>query len=300
MPTISTDPPSHPVARPPVSLSTFPPPPLPPPIFLLAISGPSSTGKTTLAHLLSHVFSLDPQISVPLILHADDFCREIEDIPTDPATGYVDADGPEGVNFARMVETLDHVKASAKAGETSLLPPGFQGWYADAFPDQAAKALGMVPASLLAELKGEVVAALGLTQLPDMARYRIVILEGFLLYHHADVRRRLDAKLFVRLDHAEAKKRRFTRPGYGSAEAKQDEFWKTEDYFEKMVWKNYVLAHGAMFVGGDVEGEVDELVAREWGVMVQQRVNQGVEETLRWAVKAVLEELNGRVKSAEG
>lgn len=30
-----------------------------------------------------------------------------------------------------------------------------------------------------------------------------------------------------------------TRLSYG-AEAKEDEFWKTDDYFEKMVWRNYV------------------------------------------------------------
>ena len=55
-------------------------------------------------------------------------------------------------------------------------------------------------------------------QLGD-AKYTVVIIEGFLLYHLADVRRRLDGNLFKRLDHQEARRRRLTRPSYG-AEAK--------------------------------------------------------------------------------
>lgn len=64
------------------------------------------------------------------------------------------------------------------------------------------------------------------------AKYSIAILEGFLLYHSSDVLTRLDGKLFIRLDHQEARRRRLTRPSYGS-EAQDGEFWKTEDYFGK-------------------------------------------------------------------
>ncbi len=75
---------------------------------------------------------------------------------------------------------------------------------------------------------------------------RMVIVEGFMLFNFAGIRERCDVRLFVRLSRGEARRRRMKRPGYGS-EAKEGEFWKTEDYFEKMVWRNYVEQHGDFF-----------------------------------------------------
>jgi len=70
---------------------------------------------------------------------------------------------------------------------------------------------------------------------------QIVLVDGFLLYYNPVIRPKLDIRLF-RLNYAVAKERRFTRQGYG-ASAKLDEFWKTEEYFDKGVWRNYVAAH---------------------------------------------------------
>jgi nicotinamide/nicotinate riboside kinase len=67
---------------------------------------------------------------------------------------------------------------------------------------------------------------------------KIVILDGFLLFHDAEIRKRLDMMFFFGLSHDVTKERRFSRQGYG-VEAKPDEFWKTEDYFEKMVCRCY-------------------------------------------------------------
>lgn len=45
---------------------------------------------------------------------------------------------------------------------------------------------------------------------------RMVLVDGFLLYHDLAIRERLDVRLFLRLSHDTAKKRRFTRQGYGA------------------------------------------------------------------------------------
>ena len=58
-----------------------------------------------------------------------------------------------------------------------------------------------------------------------------------------------------------------TRPQYG-AEAKEGEFWKTEDYFEKMVWRNYVEQHRVLFQESNVEGSVHEDKCWELGINV--------------------------------
>ncbi|KAL9617192.1 MAG: hypothetical protein Q9160_007997 [Pyrenula sp. 1 TL-2023] len=248
-------------------------------VFLLGISGPSSAGKTTLAHLLSHIFTTQ----VRLLLHGDDFCKDISAIPT--RNGYVDADGPEGVDFQKLVETLDYVKTNGGA-----LPEGFQSWQANVFPGQEARALRMIPEEHLIRLRDN-----ASRQLPKYATYVIVILEGFLLYHRDDVRRRLDGKLFVRLDHEEARQRRMTRPSYG-VEAKEGEFWKTKDYFEKTVWRNYVEQHAELFENGNVEGITNGATCRARQIVVQETMNVEVEQTLTWAVDEVTSLLRTHTK----
>ena len=246
-----------------------------PTVFLLGISGPSSAGKTTLAHILSSVFT--PHVQ--LLLHGDDFCKDISLIPT--CNGYIDADGPSGVDFEKLVETLDYVKANG-----AKPPSNFTSWQSDVFPGQEARALRMVPQDTLKQLRDKVSSQLG------DAKYTIVIIEGFLLYHLSEVRRRLDGKLFVRLDHQEARRRRLTRPSYG-AEAKEGEFWKTEDYFETMVWRNYVEQHADLFEDGNVEGSIDRKVCSERGIALQEAMNAEMGQTLSWAVDIMIGLLKG-------
>jgi nicotinamide/nicotinate riboside kinase len=241
-----------------------------PRVFLLGISGPSSAGKTTLAHLLSSVFA--PHVQN--ILHGDDFCKDISLLPT--YNGYPDADGPGGVDFEKITATLSYARTNV--GE---LPENFSSWQADVFHDQKGKALRIVSQDTMTQMRNKVSEQL------KGAQYSIVIMEGFLLYHRSDVRTMLDGRLFVRLDHQEARRRRLTRPNYG-AEAKKGEFWKTEDYFEKMVWRNYVEQHGDLFEDGNVEGSIDREVCRSRGIAVQDGTNVKVEPFLSWAVDTVI------------
>ena len=74
-----------------------------PTVRFVGLSGPTSSGKTTLACLLYHIF---PQVSY--ILHADDFSKEFDDIPV--VNGYLDADGPAAVDYIRMEQILKHMK----------------------------------------------------------------------------------------------------------------------------------------------------------------------------------------------
>lgn len=248
----------------------------PSPVTLLGISGPSSAGKTTLAHLLSHVFA--PHVQ--LLIHGDDFCKEIGLLPT--YNGYPDADGPSGVDFENLVETIDYVKANE-----GKLPEKFKSWQPAVFPDQEAKSLQMVRKDTLRRLSDKVSEQL------EGANYLVVILEGFLLYRSCDVRGRLDGKLFLRSDYEEARRRRLSRPSYG-VEAKEGEFWKTEDYFEKMVWRNYVEQHADLFENGEVEGSVDREVCRERGIVMQEGMNVEIGQTLSWAVDFLIGLLKGR------
>lgn len=107
-----------------------------------------------------------------------------------------------------------------------------------------------------------------------------------------------DGRLFLRLDHQEAKRRRLTRRNYG-VEAKEGEFWKTEDYFETMVWRNYVERHADFFEDGNVEGCIDRKVCRSREIAVQDGTNVKTESCLNWAVDIVIDILKTWMKSSE-
>lgn len=183
--------------------------------------------------------------NIALLLHSDDFCKGFEDIPT--VNGYPDCDGPRGVDFACMVQTLDYIQANA--GKT---PPDFESWQADAFPGQEERALKVVSLAKPRELSKKV-KRFGWV----LGGSKLVIVDGFTLYNIEKIRRRLDIRLCIRLSYETAKRRRIRRQGYG-LDAKPEEFRKTKEYFEKMVWRNYVAEHAALFKSGDVEGFPDD------------------------------------------
>ena len=243
-------------------------------VFVLGVSGPSFAGKSTLAHLLSSVIRPHAQYSV----HGDDFCRDISVLPI--FHGHRDADGPDGVDSRSMTKALDHLKANE-----GKLPDDSKSWQADVFPEQQRKALEMVSEDFLKQLRLKVADRL------VKVLFRIVILEGFLLYHQADVHNRLDGRLFIRLDYEEARRRRIERPGY-ERQAKEGEFWKTEDCFDKMVWRNYREQHADLFENMDIEGSVDKDVCNDRKIVVQDVTNLDVEDTLCWATEATIEMLD--------
>lgn len=146
----------------------------------------------------------------------------------------------------------------------------------------------MVPRESLKQLREKISKQL------KGAKYSIVILEGFLLYHISNVLTRLDGKLFIRLDHQEARRRRLTRPSYGN-QAQDGEFWKTENYFEKIVWRNYVEQHAHLFEDGNVEGSIDKKVCREKEIVVQEPMNMEIVQTLSWAVDVVISLLEANI-----
>lgn len=239
-------------------------------VVFIGLSGPSSSGKTTLAYLLKQIFP-----NVAYVLHADDFCKEFDEIPT--VDGYLDCDGPDAIDYVRMAKVLDHMK-----GHNGLPPEDFKSWQDEVFPGQEEKASLTISKEVVDNLKLQVAK-----ENLDFKSIKLVFVDGFLLYQNPIIRERLDVKLFFRLSYKVAKERRFTRQGYGP-EAKPDEFWKTENYFEKMVWRSYVEQHIFMFKRGDVEADVDEVACERAGIKVQPGLNCPIEESLVWILPNII------------
>lgn len=86
---------------------------------------------------------------------------------------------------------------------------------------------------------------------------KLVILDGFLLYHVFSIHASLQIKLFLRTSTETSRKRRFGRYGDSSAPEESKEFWNSASYFEKCAWPNFVENHAFFFPSVDIETYVD-------------------------------------------
>ncbi|KAJ5880284.1 uncharacterized protein N7473_011337 [Penicillium subrubescens] len=153
---------------------------------IVGISGPSSSGKTTLARLLQRIFcgvSLDPSLSLSsdakgndklntFIIHEDDFYYPDDQIPyTTTPTGKTvqDWDTSAAIDTSFLAQALSYVRANGH------LPPRLQ-----SKEDQNEDAGPCVPDTLVTELRREVEARLASAQMARSST--LVFMEGFLLY----------------------------------------------------------------------------------------------------------------------
>lgn len=243
-------------------------PPSAPPL-LVALSGPSSCGKTTLARLLARIF---PSTA---ILHADDYYLPDSEIPIHH--GVQDWDCAEAINIPKLEKALQRVKHGERVeevrdGVTSMEIPEGEGeevhWrevmgrrrehverWAEAM--RAEKGLGWRPRPL-------------------------VIVDGFLLLGPSvqSIRALFDLKLLLRSRYEDSKRRREARRGYTTLEG----WWEDPPgYFDQIVWPNFVKEHAFLFEGGDVQASVREDVAAMEGIEVVPGMGQrGLEDTLDW------------------
>ncbi|VBB77118.1 Putative nicotinamide riboside kinase [Podospora comata] len=262
--------------------------PLPPAqkSLLVSLSGPSSSGKTTLARLLRDL------LPNTFILHEDDFYKPESLLPF--RSGHRDWDCPEAIDLPALTNALTYIKSTGK------FPP-----FIDSKEDQ--NTLGACPASPShINLAKAIIASSSLHSLLKHAK--ICILDGFLLYSQAEefkpILELIDVKLFLLASEEKAVARRKARDGYVTLEG----FWKDpEGYVEEVVWPNYVEQHGYLFVDGDVKrGRLDRKVLEREGILAMggghgdgHGDEEGFGEVLVWAVGEVVNRLEG-VLGGEG
>jgi nicotinamide/nicotinate riboside kinase len=253
---------------------------------LIAISGPSSSGKTTLSRLLRDVLNSSPKLSA-FILHEEDFYKTDAEIPVN-AEGLQDWDCLESIDLPLLERTLVHIK------EHGTLPDGFE-----SKEDQ--NAVGKVDLSwdVIQRAKEDTQKLL---QSEDNERHegkevklRVAIIDGFLLFSEsmASVRSLFNVKLFLRTDYATAKRRREARSGYVTLEG----FWEDPPgYVEKVVWPNYVKDHAFLFKNGHVEGELDDYVLERLGIVAMPGESEGnMTKCFKWAFSSVIDGIERQI-----
>lgn len=227
---------------------------------LLALSGPSCSGKTTLARLLRS--TLAPHA---FILHEDDFYKTDADIPVKKVRvngkpqELQDWDCLESVDLDLLLDMLRFVKAE---GRVKTKEEGFEGK-----EDQNEIGNVDVDHSVVGEWRGRFGTLFA--EVFGKEDVKVAIIDGFLLYSEdmARVRKMFDIKILLRTSYSTVKRRRESRKGYVTLEG----FWEDpEGYVDAIVWPNYVKDHKFLFKRGDVEGELDGEICGKLGIQAME------------------------------
>lgn len=231
---------------------------------LVGISGPSSSGKTTLSRLLRDIFPA----SKLFILHLDDFYLTDAEIPV--KNGIQDWDCIESLNLPELQSALQHIKEHGRSPDWLISKE-----------DQNSVGEHGVSEAEIKRLRDEV--TVWLERQPEWRGRRICIVDGFLLFSEdmKDIRSLFDVRLFLRTSYETAKKRREARSGYVTLEG----FWEDPPgYVDQIVWPNYVQDHKFLFKNGDVEDDLDEEVCRTVDICVMPReAEENMTKCLTWA-----------------
>ncbi|KAL9047320.1 MAG: hypothetical protein Q9214_000079 [Letrouitia sp. 1 TL-2023] len=259
------------------------------PPLVVALSGLSSTGKSSVAAVLPSVFHHHDTLSLSLslsVLHVDDFYRPEADLPR--REGLVDWDCADSLDWPRLEGVVRDWKDE----------DGHNGNGNGNKPEDPAAAAADDSSSLgeLARRLSSRVFSSSLTTTHLGPGQRILLLDGFLLFTPStprSFRSLLDVKIVLRAPYAVAKARREARAGYVTLEG----WWEDPPgYFDKVVWPNYAEAYKGFFRNGDVEGEVDEEVCGREKVKIYSAGREGLESILEWVVDTIVEELGEQKK----
>ncbi|KAF2829700.1 P-loop containing nucleoside triphosphate hydrolase protein [Ophiobolus disseminans] len=242
---------------------------------LLGISGPSSSGKTTLSRLLRDIFPP----SKLFILHLDDFYRTDAEIPI--RNGIQDWDCLDSIDLPQLQKALEHIKEHGTSPE-----------WLESLEDQNSVGEHGVSESEVQKLRER--AKGWFDDRPEWEGRRISVVDGFLLFSEdmQDVRSLFDIKLFLRTRYETAKRRREARSGYVTIEG----FWEDPPgYVDKVVWPNYVADHKFLFEDEDVGKELDKEVCKRVGINgMPQEAEENMTSCLEWAVGV----LEGAIKQS--
>ncbi|KEF53977.1 uncharacterized protein A1O9_09772 [Exophiala aquamarina CBS 119918] len=286
--------------------------------YIVGISGPSSSGKTTLARLLKCVCDVDvsgSKCSVKLfILYEDDFYKTNIDVPNvtvlsskHGARELKDWDCIESLDLDRLGSALHYFK------KHGMLPPRMvnkEGRNNVVDLGVSSSTVANFRMAFKIWLEEFYYSSLSHTLLGDVSsvEIRVCILDGFLLYPkkpgsgtndqmHAKLynltNTLLDLKLFLLSRREQTVRRRAQRMRYATLK----DFWDDPPgYVEDVVWPNYENEHSWMFVNGNVAGmEIDQERVRDEGIIVDPGLaDKGMGEILAWGLGWIKETLSAR------
>ncbi|OLL26789.1 Nicotinamide riboside kinase [Neolecta irregularis DAH-3] len=228
-------------------------------LWKVSMDVPSSmkTYRKTLSHILKNV--LDCRI-----LYEDDFYKNRKDIPIDEATGEENWDSQESLDIPRFVMALEHIRRTGSIPENHKSIEEHQEYEMCNVSDELIEALRQ--------------------KLPSYHSFKIVLIDGFLLYPVSEIHAQLDIKLLLNSSYETVKRRRMMRSGYLT----QTSYWvDPPNYFDRVCWPWHVKNHTSLFKEGNMEGDV----LPNFGILVQPSEMSSMEDILTWAVDVISKRL---------
>lgn len=229
-------------------------------VILIGLSGCSSSGKTTIAKLTSEL------IEQSTLIHEDDFYKHDDQVPKDPKYNISNWDSPEALDFPLFRKELKHIHSTGDI-KTELIHNNNV--------DDLTKF----------KIDSEILSRLKLKYSKISPQFKIVIVDGFMLFNDDDTRSQLDIKILIRAPYEQLKRRRAARAGYQTL----DSFWVDPPYyFDEFVYKSYTETHAPLFIDNDVEGSLDPQRASD----IQDFMNSDdvpVERTLQWVCDTIVD-----------
>ncbi|ANZ75035.1 BA75_02256T0 [Komagataella pastoris] len=219
-------------------------------VVIIGISGSSSSGKTTIARIISLVL---PNC---LLIHQDDFYRPNEEIPYDPKHKAQNWDSPDAIDFVKFKSVLHKLQndPSFVYQVDSLELPGDNRFGADQEVVQHFSKL-----------------------FEKFSDSKFVLVDGFMMYHREELEGIFDIKLMIKTSYSTLKERRARRQGYNTVGG----FWEDPPgYFDRFVWPGYYNFHKDLFNESEPVvkasgGTLNAFAKEELGIMAFQNDDGG-------------------------
>ncbi|SCV71448.1 BQ2448_3036 [Microbotryum intermedium] len=248
-------------------------------LYIIAIGGPTCSGKTTLAKHLARILPNSTS------LFQDDFAPPAEKVPIHPVYGVQDWDDPDGaIEWERQRETLKYIREhdgefpAAHYSHDSFnvqIPVPIEETTRRTWVDKFTR--------LQNKLEGEEGEGNGAV--------KYIIADGFLMLVDEESVRQFDVRIFVREWYETLKKRREERNGYHTAVESEPEgtLWTDPPgYWDQIVWPAYEKAHKKLFTNGDVNaGTIDSNVTS--GIHLLEASESSMTQLVQQSCEAIYE-----------
>lgn len=224
-------------------------------IVLIGLSGPSSSGKTTVAKALNCLFDNS------ILVHLDDFYIPDEQIPVDPIHQEKDWDCPEAIDFDKFVEYIENIKKGVLSEVKTL------------------------ESDVTLKLSKDEISEYR-RKIPSTPNTLYVFVDGFMLFHDPKIISLFDLKLFFYASFDTLKYRRESRSGYNTEAG----FWvDPPNYFENIVWPQYVKNHNYLFIDNDVNKELNTYAIKDLGLLSYQNESKTtLNDLIQWSIDSIL------------
>lgn len=230
-------------------------------LVLVGIGGPSSSGKTTVAKALHLLYPTST------LVHLDDFYFPDDQIPLHPQKGIQNWDCAEAIDWARFKKYIESVRRSNGAS----------------LPMQSLEMDALL--KLTAE-ETHTITSLAYEQIPP-AEYHFVFVDGFMLFHSEEISSLFDVKLLFRAPYEVLKARREARVGYNTVEG----FWvDPPNYFDDIVWPEFVKSHQRLFVDQDVGKSLTETAQNSGLADIVNGDATTLMDLITWAIEKIAEQ----------